>query len=66
MELPLAEIERIMRNAGAERLSENAVLAMRGSAGEIAAELARDAVAVAREEGHRSVTAEDVQRAIDR
>lgn len=66
MELPLAEIERIMRNAGAERLSENAVLVMQDSAQDIAEELARDAVAVAREAGHRSVTAEDVQKAIER
>ncbi len=66
MELPLATIERIMKNAGAERLSEDAVDRMRDSAQALAEELASDAVAIASEEGRDSVTRDDIRRAVER
>ncbi|MCJ7479381.1 MAG: NFYB/HAP3 family transcription factor subunit [Candidatus Nanohaloarchaeota archaeon QJJ-7] len=62
MELPLAVVERVMRSAGADRLGENAVIAMRESAQEIAEEVAGDAVKMS---GRGSVTAEDVEKALE-
>lgn len=65
MELPLATIERIMRNAGAERLSDDAVDEMQHSSQEIAEEVAQDAVAHMREEGRDTLEREDVRYAIE-
>ncbi len=65
MALPLAQVERIMRNAGAERVTEKAVRRMQESATGIAEEVAGDAVALAREDGRESVTVEDVRRAVE-
>lgn len=65
MDLPLAAIERIMRNAGADGLTEDAATALRDSAQEIVEEMARDAVTIAREDGRENVTVDDVRRAIE-
>ncbi|MDY6769534.1 MAG: histone [Candidatus Nanohaloarchaea archaeon] len=65
MDLPLAVVERIMRNAGAERLTEGAVMAMRASAQDIADEVVADAADVARQDGRDTVTVEDVERALE-
>lgn len=65
MELPLAAIERIMRNAGADGLTEDAAKALRGSAQDIVEEMARDAVTIAREDGRDEVTVDDIRRAIE-
>lgn len=65
MELPLAVIERIMRNAGAEGLTEDAVVTMRDSAQGIAEEVVKDAVESARREGRDTVTVEDVEKALE-
>ncbi|MFB6265858.1 MAG: histone family protein [Candidatus Nanohaloarchaea archaeon] len=65
MELPLAVVERVMRNAGAEKIEENAVIAMRSSSQSIAEEVAKDAVSAAREEGRDRITAEDVEKALE-
>lgn len=63
MRIPLAEVERIMRNAGAERISESAIEELRDSAQEIAEEVAEDAVRIARENGHDRVARSDVEQA---
>ncbi len=63
MELPLAPIERIMRNAGAERISEDAVIALAGMLVERAEELTEDAVALAKHAGRKTVTADDIRLA---
>ncbi|MFB6265726.1 MAG: histone family protein [Candidatus Nanohaloarchaea archaeon] len=65
MEIPLAEVERIMRNAGAEKVTENAVRTLRDSGQELSKELAKDAVKVSRESGRDSVTVEDVRKAVE-
>lgn len=66
MELPLAAIERIMRNAGAERMTEDAVLALQESAQGLVDEMVRDAVAVAEEDGRARITRGDIRDAIER
>lgn len=65
MGLPLAVIERIMRNAGAKGLSEDAVREMRDSAEDIAGEVIGDAARIAREEGRDTINVEDVERAME-
>lgn len=65
MDLPLAVIERIMRNAGADGIAEDAVREMRESSQRIAEEVVADAASIAREDGRDSVTVEDVERALE-
>ncbi len=63
MDLPLAPIERIMRNTGAERISEDAVIALAGILREHTEELTEDAVAIAKHAGRKTVTADDIRLA---
>ncbi|MDY6766374.1 MAG: histone [Candidatus Nanohaloarchaea archaeon] len=65
MTLPLAVIERIMRNAGADRVTEGAVRAMQESAQSIADEVVKDAAAAARRDGRDEVTVGDVEAALE-
>ncbi|MDY6770069.1 MAG: histone [Candidatus Nanohaloarchaea archaeon] len=65
MELPLAVIERIMRNAGAERLTEDAVIAMQDSAQAIAEEVVADAAEAARAAGRDEVAVADIEQALE-
>ncbi len=65
MELPLAVVERIMRNAGADRVTEGAVRAMRDSSQSIADEVVGDAAATARRDGRDEVTVADVEAALE-
>ncbi len=63
MELPLSPIERIIRNAGAERVSEDAVIALAGVLKERAEEISEDAIALAKHAGRKTVTADDIRLA---
>ncbi len=65
MDLPLAHVERIMRNAGATSLAEDAIAELRDSTTEIAAEVARDAVQHAQDERRETVTVADVRYAVE-
>lgn len=63
--LPLAEVECIMRNAGVEKLTEDAVRELRQSTAELGKELAQDAVKIARQDGRERITLDDVTDAIE-
>jgi len=63
MDLPLAPIERIMRNAGAVRISEDAVIALASMLVERAEEVSEDAIAMAKHAGRKTVTADDIRLA---
>ncbi|MDY6771579.1 MAG: histone family protein [Candidatus Nanohaloarchaea archaeon] len=63
MELPRAPLERIMRNAGAERVSEDAVEALREAAEEVADDLAREAVQASKHADRKTVKRSDVRLA---
>ncbi len=63
MELPLATLERIMRNAGADKLTEESVRILNEEIEELADELSRDAIEICRENGRSELTAEDVEKA---
>ena len=62
-ELKLAQIERIMRKAGAQRISAEAKEALREILEEVAYEIASLAVEIAQHSGRKGVQAEDIKLA---
>ena len=65
-DIPLAAVERIMRNAGAERISQNAVTVLAEILGEIGIEISREAVELAKHAKRKTVKREDVKLATRR
>lgn len=63
MELPLAPIERIMRDSGAERISSDAVAAVAKILRDYTEEITEDAIAVAKHAKRKTITAEDIRLA---
>mgnify|MGYP002399743522 CR=1 FL=1 len=62
-ELPIAAIERLMRKAGAERVSPQAAAALRRVLEDSAAKLSSKAAKLARHAGRKTVTEEDIRLA---
>lgn len=65
-EIPLAPIDRILHQQGAERVSEDAVILLRDFLEKIAREIAQEAVDASRHAERKTVTEEDVRFAINR
>ncbi|MCJ7450820.1 MAG: histone family protein [Candidatus Nanohaloarchaeota archaeon QJJ-9] len=63
MELPRAPLERIMRNAGAERVSGDAVEALRSEVEDVAKELANEAVQASKHADRKTIKRDDVHLA---
>ncbi len=63
MEIPRAPLERVMRNAGAERIAEGAVERLREAVQELADEIGEDAIEIAREDDRGTIMIEDVKEA---
>lgn len=61
--LPLAAVERLLKNSGAKRVSESAKTQMRDVLEEIAAEIAKQAISFAKHAGRSTVKAEDIKLA---
>jgi len=59
--LPNAPIERILRNAGAKRVSANATFAMRDAMETWAEDIATKAVQICRHAGRKTVQAKDIK-----
>ncbi len=64
--LPLAAMEKIMRKAGAERVSDKAKTALKSVMEEIANDIAIEAVKLANHTGRKTVKASDIELAAKR
>jgi len=63
MELPLAPMKRLVKGAGAARVSEDAADALREVLEDFASEVAAKAVQLARHAGRKTVTKDDIKLA---
>lgn len=63
MSLPNAPIERIIRKAGAERVSEDAVQELKSAVEEAGEEIAQDAIEMANHAERNTVKKEDIEMA---
>lgn len=62
-ELPRAAIERLIRNAGASRVSASACDALIEVLEDVALDVAAQAISLAKHAGRKTVTAEDIRLA---
>ncbi len=62
-ELPIAPVERLIRKAGAERVSESAAEALTDILEEAAVDISQRAVQLAHHAGRKTVTSDDIKLA---
>ncbi|WP_342304225.1 histone family protein [Methanolobus sp. ZRKC5] len=61
--IPFAPIERVIRNAGAQRVSESAGMELTEILEEFGLEISREAIKLAEHAGRKTVKAEDIKLA---
>jgi DNA-binding protein len=62
-DLPIAAIDRLIRKAGAERVSEDAAIELSNILSEVAIDISRQAIDLARHARRKTVTGEDIKLA---
>ncbi|MCX8172926.1 MAG: histone family protein [Archaeoglobaceae archaeon] len=65
MELPLAPIERLLKKAGAVRVSEGAKIALAKEVESYAIKLAKKSNEIANNAGRKTIKAEDIKLAVN-
>ncbi|KYK36657.1 MAG: histone family protein [Theionarchaea archaeon] len=66
MPLPLASVEKLIRKAGAYRVSVTASKELASHLEDVAVEIAREAITLAEHAGRKTVKAEDIKLALKR
>ena len=62
--LPLAAMEKILKQGGAERVSEKAKVALKNAIEEIANEIAVKAIKLSAHAGRKTIKSEDIKLAV--
>ncbi len=62
--IPLAAMERILKQAGAERISDDAKVALKEVVEDIVDKISKDAIRYAEHAGRKTVKAEDIKLAV--
>ncbi|MFH0906471.1 MAG: histone family protein [archaeon] len=62
-ELPIAAIDRLIRKAGAERVSEDAAEELSKILSEVAADISRQAIELAKHAKRKTIIADDIKLA---
>lgn len=63
--IPIAPVGRVIREAGAERISENASAELARILEEYGIKISNEAIALARHAGRKTVKEEDIKMAVD-
>ena len=64
MELPIAPVGRILKNNGAQRISDGAKIALAEAIEDYGEKLSKNAIELARHTGRKTITGNDIKLAI--